>query len=93
MYMLFMKQRKIRNFTYRPQFYKPDDMIEEEENTSRIKFRRIRGSARPAKRRSRLIMLLLIFIILFMIHYFNNLRKSEQQSVNQDFQVEEIIVK
>ena len=87
-----MKQRKIRKFTYRPLYYKPDD-IEDDEDTPRIKFRRIRNTTRPTKRRSRLIMLLLIIILLFMINYFNNLQKSDQQAVDRDFQVEEVIVK
>ena len=91
--MLFMKRPKIRQFTYRPQFYNPEQELEEEENGPRIKFRRIRGEAKPAKRRSGLIMLLLIIILIYMIHYLNNLQKKDQQADYQNFQVEEIIVK
>lgn len=88
--MLFMRQPKIRTFTYRPRFYTPA-VIEEDE--PRIKFRRLRSTSRPARRRSALIMVALIVILLYMLHYLNTLKDSEEASKERVFQVEEIIVK
>ena len=92
--MLFMKRPQIRKFTYRPQFYTPDEELDEEEEGPRIQFRRIRRTTtRSTKRRSGLILVLLVIILLFMIHYFNNLQKAEKESEIDTFQVEEIIIK
>ncbi|MEE4310876.1 MAG: hypothetical protein V2J62_03305 [candidate division KSB1 bacterium] len=80
---MLMKPQKIRKFTYRPKYYKPDEPEEE----SRITFRRHRHSQKSDKRSS-LGMIILIAIILFLIFYWVKMDSPKRS----DFRFEEVII-
>jgi len=85
---MFLKPPKIREFTYRPIFYKPPE--EEEEQGPRIKFRRY-WLSNPPKQRSFIVMVFLIVILIFLLIYWQGLEKSDQKEFKfEDVKIEEI---
>lgn len=64
-------RKKPRKFGYKPQYYKPDDVNEEEddEDERRIHFHRIRQGA-PVSKRSLRSMLVMLAFLLFCLFYF-----------------------
>lgn len=80
---MFLKPPKPRQFTYRPNFYKP---IEEEEEGPRIKFRRTGSLQKPTKKQSSLLMLLIAIVLAVLLGYWLNIEKVG----DNEFKFEEI---
>ena len=73
---MFLKSPKMRGFEYKPRFYKPEEMEEEE---SRIKFRRL-TERKPAPRKSVVGSLIVIVILAFLVRYLIQLSDSAKEN-------------
>ena len=82
---MFLKLPKTRQFTYRPKFYKPPEV--KEEDGPRIKFRRYRP-VQTAKRKPVLVMVVLVIILISLLCYWQKVERSEKK----DFKFENITI-
>ena len=73
---MFLKNPKIRDFEFRPRFYKPAT----DEDEKRIKFRKLKHKT-PVKRRSFLGMIIIIVVLMFLIRYFYKLLSEDEKNV------------
>lgn len=86
---MFLKQPKIRRFEYTPRFFNPD-ADDEENNSQRIKFRRL-TERKPVPKRSFWGMLIMIVLLILLIRYFSSAVKSEKQEFKfEDLKIETI---
>ena len=72
---MFLKNAKIRDFEFRPRFYKP----ETDEDAKRIKFRKLRHRT-AVKRRSFVGMIVIIVVLMFLIRYFYKLLSDDEKN-------------
>jgi len=72
---MFLKNPKIRDFEFRPRFYKP--VTDEDEKG--IKFRNLRHKT-PVKRRSFVGMVIIIVVLMFLIRYFYKLLSDDEKN-------------
>lgn len=86
---MFFKQSKIRQFRYTPRYYKPAPE-EEDDDSPRIKFRRL-IERKPVTKRPLWLLLILIFVIIFLLRYFLGTTKTDKQDFKfEDLKIETI---
>jgi len=85
---MFLKQPKIRRFSYSPRFYQPES--EQDNDKHRIRFKRL-TARKPAPKRSFWGMLILILILILLIRYLSSFVKADKEKFKfEDQKIETI---
>lgn len=72
-----MKNPTHRHFEYKPIYYHPEEV--EDENEPRIKFRRI-VKRREVPKRSPVMLIILILVLIFLLKYLGGLTTAEKKA-------------
>lgn len=82
---MFLKNPNIREFEYKPRFYKP--LSEDDENESRIKFRKLIHKT-PVQKRSFAGMVIVIIILMFLIRYLLKISNEKNNAPIEQLKIE-----
>jgi hypothetical protein len=85
---MFIKPPKPRKFTYRPKYYRPEEI--EDEEAPRIKFRRHKLT-KYTKKRSILVMVVIVIILISLLKYWLTIESVDRKEFKFDnLKIEEI---
>ena len=82
---MFFKKLKVREFEYKPRFFKPATEDDEEKNS--IKFRKLIHKT-PVQRRSVVGMVIIIVVLMFLARYFFKISNDEKNAPIEQLKIE-----